>query len=38
MKIRFICKREPDSEWKAVNPSLEDVFLYEYRDEPLERV
>lgn len=38
MKIRFICKREPDSEWKAVNPSLEDVFLYKYRDEPLERV
>lgn len=38
MKVKFICKGKPDSEWKAVNPSLEDVFLYEYRDEPLERV
>ncbi|ARC86689.1 ABC transporter family protein [Clostridium argentinense CDC 2741] len=38
MKVRFIYKGKPDSAWKPVTPSLEDVFLYEYRDESLERV
>ncbi|KNF08404.1 ABC transporter ATP-binding protein [Gottschalkia purinilytica] len=37
MRIRFICEEEPHSSWKAVKPSLEDVFLYVYNDEILEK-
>lgn len=33
MKIRFICEDEYDKSWSLVYPSLEDVFLYEYKDE-----
>lgn len=32
MIIRFIHKGEANSHWTNVNPQLEDVFLYEYRD------
>lgn len=35
--IRFICKEQEESSWKRVKPSLEDVFLYVYNDEILER-
>ncbi|WP_055669510.1 ABC transporter ATP-binding protein [Desnuesiella massiliensis] len=35
--IRFICKEQEESPWKRVKPSLEDVFLYVYNDEALER-
>ncbi|WP_440896435.1 ABC transporter ATP-binding protein [Amphibacillus sp. Q70] len=33
MRIRFIHKGEMEGEWNPVIPNLEDVFLYEYRDE-----
>ncbi|MET3506654.1 ABC transporter ATP-binding protein [Halalkalibacter oceani] len=33
MKVRFICEDQPRPEWKAAAPTLEDVFLYIYRDE-----
>ena len=33
MIVRFIHKGVPEAEWKPVAPQLEDVFLYEYRDE-----
>ncbi|EKN70422.1 ABC transporter ATP-binding protein [Neobacillus bataviensis LMG 21833] len=33
MSVRFIHKGERESEWQLVVPNLEDVFLYEYRDE-----
>lgn len=33
MKIRFICEDKYDKRWSLVYPSLEDVFLYEYKDE-----
>lgn len=33
MVIRFVHKGEPLPEWVRVSPHLEDVFLYEYRDE-----
>lgn len=33
MKVRFICENEHDKSWNLVYPSLEDVFLYEYKDE-----
>lgn len=33
MKIRFICEDNYDKSWSLVYPSLEDVFLYEYKDE-----
>ncbi|WHT47842.1 ATP-binding cassette domain-containing protein [Sporosarcina thermotolerans] len=33
MIVRFIHKSVPEAEWKQVVPQLEDVFLYEYRDE-----
>lgn len=33
MVIRFVHKGEPLPEWVRVIPHLEDVFLYEYRDE-----
>lgn len=31
--VRFIEKGKREIEWKSVAPNLEDVFLYEYRDE-----
>lgn len=37
MKIRFICKEDPDSLWKAVYPNVEDIFLYVYNDDMLEK-
>ena len=33
MTVRFIHKGNPEEEWTSVPPQLEDVFLYEYRDE-----
>lgn len=33
MKVRFICENEYDRSWNLVYPSLEDIFLYEYKDE-----
>lgn len=33
MTIRFIHKGNSEDEWTSVSPQLEDVFLYEYRDE-----
>ncbi|MBE1554989.1 ABC transporter ATP-binding protein [Sporosarcina limicola] len=33
MIVRFIHKGNPENEWRPVSPQLEDVFLYEYRDE-----
>ena len=33
MKVRFICEEECDKSWNLVYPNLEDVFLYEYKDE-----
>ena len=33
MTVRFISKESATGDWKAVPPQLEDVFLYEYRDE-----
>lgn len=33
MKVRFICENGYDQNWNLVYPSLEDVFLYEYKDE-----
>lgn len=33
VKVRFIHKGEGAADWRAVAPNLEDVFLYEYRDE-----
>ena len=33
MKVRFISEMAPDSAWTPVRPTLEDVFLYIYRDE-----
>ena len=32
MKIRFIGESEENEKWKAVNPNLEDIFLYEYNE------
>lgn len=32
MIIRFIHKGTPEEDWTSLNPQLEDVFLYEYRD------
>lgn len=32
MKIRFIDESEENENWKAVNPNLEDIFLYEYNE------
>ena len=31
--VRFIHKENPKVDWLPVTPQLEDVFLYEYRDE-----
>lgn len=33
MMVRFVHKGEPDIEWRQEVPHLEDVFLYEYRDD-----
>lgn len=33
MKIRFICEDKYEKSFGLVYPSLEDVFLYEYKDE-----
>lgn len=33
LKVRFIASGEADPSWRAVIPSLEDVFLHIYRDE-----
>ena len=33
MIVRFIHKGKAAVEWLPVSPQLEDVFLYEYRDE-----
>lgn len=35
MKIRFISEKKLDGGWIHVNPSIEDVFLYVYKDEVL---
>ena len=35
MKIRFISQEKLDDSWQALNPSIEDVFLYVYKDEAL---
>ncbi|AKL96588.1 ABC-type multidrug transport system, ATpase component [Clostridium aceticum] len=37
MKIRFISKDAPISTWRTVSPNLEDVFLYIYNDDTLEK-
>ncbi|HHD2770906.1 TPA: ATP-binding cassette domain-containing protein [Clostridium perfringens] len=36
MKARFISRGDNDEKWVRVNPNIEDVFLYQYRDEELE--
>lgn len=36
VKVRFIYEGEYDKNWNLVYPSLEDVFLYEYKDELVE--
>lgn len=33
MKIRFISEENLDNSWDPVHPSIEDVFLYVYKDE-----
>lgn len=33
MTVRFIHKGNQEGDWTSVPPQLEDVFLYEYRDE-----
>jgi hypothetical protein len=33
MIVRFVHKGEPGVEWQQTVPHLEDVFLYEYRDD-----
>ncbi len=33
MKIRFISEENLDNSWDSVHPSIEDVFLYVYKDE-----
>ncbi|HHW37262.1 MAG TPA: ABC transporter ATP-binding protein [Bacillales bacterium] len=35
MIVRFVQKGKPEADWIPANPHLEDVFLYEYRDELL---
>jgi len=32
IKVRFVEKNQKAEDWVAVDPNLEDVFLYEYRD------
>lgn len=36
MKIRFVSCEEQSSSWEEVNPTLEDVFLYEYNESIIE--
>ncbi|MDZ4993421.1 ATP-binding cassette domain-containing protein [Clostridium perfringens] len=36
MKARFISEDKNDESWMKVNPNIEDVFLYQYRDEEME--
>ncbi|STB11519.1 ATP-binding cassette domain-containing protein [Clostridium perfringens] len=36
MKARFISQGNNDEKWVRVKPNIEDVFLYQYRDEELE--
>ena len=36
MKARFISQGNNDEKWVRVNPNIEDVFLYQYRDEEVE--
>ncbi|MCX0408650.1 ATP-binding cassette domain-containing protein [Clostridium perfringens] len=36
MKARFISQGNNDEKWVRVNHNIEDVFLYQYRDEELE--
>ncbi|MGU8345240.1 ATP-binding cassette domain-containing protein [Clostridium perfringens] len=36
MKARFISQGNNDEKWVRVNPNIEDIFLYQYRDEELE--
>lgn len=36
MKARFISQGNNDEKWVRLNPNIEDVFLYQYRDEELE--
>ncbi len=31
--VRFVHKGEPEADWQVMPPQLEDIFLYEYRDE-----
>ncbi|TCJ01517.1 ABC transporter ATP-binding protein [Cytobacillus praedii] len=38
MMIRFIAEEGSSSNWKQVNPTLEDVFLFEYQDHSLEQL
>lgn len=33
MKVKFICEDNCDESWSLAYPNLEDVFLYEYKDE-----
>ena len=35
MKIRFISEKKLEDSWNALVPSIEDVFLYIYKDEAL---
>ncbi len=36
VKVRFISEKSYEKSWNLVYPSLEDVFLYEYKDEVIE--
>lgn len=36
MKIRFISERKLDDTWDSISPSIEDVFMYVYKDEVIE--
>lgn len=36
MKIRFVSEKQLDDSWISVKPSIEDVFLYVYKDEVVE--
>ncbi|MED3550795.1 ABC transporter ATP-binding protein [Cytobacillus praedii] len=38
MMIRFIAEEGSSANWKQVNPTLEDVFLFEYQDHSLEQL
>jgi ABC-2 type transport system ATP-binding protein len=38
MKIRFIAEKDLDVGWKQVQPTLEDVFLYQYQDEGIGKI